>query len=252
MNFDFHQQYKNYSNIELLKITGRPEDYQPAAVAVAAEILSERHVTADEIQIVGQYFENLDESASVRKEKADALKGEATDFLEPFLHPGEKVQPGKWVNILLAASSIQYAWSLIQTARYIIAILRCDYCRKLDIIFITQILSLIYVPLILFLLFKRRRWGWILLFADNLFILISRICQSYIFFKYQSIHRGSTSSYLSVMFIKAAFVVFLWREPIANYFGITTELKKRTALVTTAGTLLFFLVTYLVVNVIEI
>ena len=52
MNFDFYQLYKDYSNIELLKIVKRPTEYQPTAVAVATQILNERQLTTEEIQLV--------------------------------------------------------------------------------------------------------------------------------------------------------------------------------------------------------
>lgn len=244
MNIDFYQLYKDYTNTELLKIVKRPADYQPAAVAVATQILNERQVTAEEIQFVDQYFHNIENSVKTKKEKYDALKTKATDFFEPVLHPSEKIEPNKWVNILLLVIAIQYAWSLFNTAKRLISFLQCDYC-SFDVTFFAELLTLLYVPLIFFLLFKRRRWGWILLFADNLFSLISRVSQSYIFFKYQSIHHGDTTSFLLPILIKAAFVFFLWREPIANYFGIAQETKKKTALITTAGTLLFIFIMYL-------
>ncbi|HET6995320.1 MAG TPA: hypothetical protein VFI06_10085, partial [Chitinophagaceae bacterium] len=98
MNFDFYQQYKNYSNTELLKIVKRPTDYQAAAVLVATQILTERQVTNEEIQLVEQYFQDIDSSAKTRKGKIDAVKDKAADFFEPVLHPSEKVEPAKWVN----------------------------------------------------------------------------------------------------------------------------------------------------------
>jgi len=244
MNIDFYQLYKDYTNTELLKIVKRPAEYQPAAVAVATQILNERQVTTDEIQFVDQYFLDIDNNTKVKKEKIDTLKGRATDFFEPVLHPSEKVEPNKWVNILLFVIAIQYAWSLFGTARRLIGFLQCDDC-SLDITFFAEFLTLIYVPLIFFLLFKRRRWGWILLFADNLFSLILRVSQSYIFFKYQSIHHGDTTSFLLPILIKAAFIFFLWLDPIANHFGIAQETKKETALITIIGTLLFIFVMYL-------
>ena len=244
MNFDFYQQYKNYSNIELLKIVRRPDDYQPAAVAVAAQILHERQVTPAEISSVDEYFLDIEKSAKAKKEKIDALKNKATDFLEPVLHPGEKVEPNKWVNILLLIIAAQYAWSLFNTAKGLIRFFQCDYCT-FDIGFLIEYLTLLYVPLIFFLLIKRRRWGWILLFSDNLFTLISSVSQSYIFFKYQSIHHGATTSFLLPILIKAAFVFFLWRDPIAGHFGVNHDTKKKTAVIVSAGTLIFVSAMYL-------
>lgn len=245
MNIDFYQLYKDYSNLELLKIVKRPTEYQPAAVAIATQILNERQVTTEEIQLVDQHFHDIDNTTKAKKEKIDALKGKATDFFEPVLHPSENVEPNKWVNILLFVIAIQYAWSLFGTVRRLISFLPCDNC-SFGITFFAEFLTLLYVPLIFFLLFKRRRWGWILLFADNLFSLILRVSQSYLFFKYQSIHHGDTTSFLLPIFIKAAFVFFLWRDPIANHFGIAHETKKKTALITTAGTLLFIFIMYLI------
>ena len=244
MNFDFYQLYKDYSNTELLKIVKRPTEYQPTAVAAATQILNERQVTTEEIQFVDQHLHDIDNSTKTKKEKIDALKGKATDFFEPVLYPSEKVEPNKWLNILLFVIAIQYAWSLFGTVRRLISFLQCGYC-SLDFTFFAELLTLFYVPLIFFLLFKRRRWGWILLFADNLFSLISRISQSYIFFKYQSIHHGDTTSFLLPILIKSAFVFFLWRDPIAYHFGISKETKKKTALITTTGTLLFIFAIYL-------
>jgi len=244
MTFDFYQQYKDYSAIDLLKIVRRPAEYQPEAVVAATRILSERPATSEDIQFVDQYFQHLEDSAKAKKEKIDALKNKATDLLEPILHPDEKVEPRKWVNILLLVLTIQYTWLLFNTVKRLVSYFQCNYC-SLDINFYAELFTLLYIPVIFFLLFKRRRWGWILLFADNLFSLILQISDSYIFFKYQNIHQGDTTSFFIPIIIRTAFVFFLWREPIAAHFRITYATKKKTALVTIAGTLLFFFIMYL-------
>ena len=110
MNFDFHHQYKDYSNIDLLKIVKRPAEYQSAAVTVATQILSERQVTPEETQFIEDYFQNIENSAKAKKIKVDAIKNKVVDFFEPVLQPSEKVEPSKWVNILVLLIAIQYAW----------------------------------------------------------------------------------------------------------------------------------------------
>jgi len=117
MNFDFYQQFKDFSNTDLLKIVKRPSDFQPEAVVVATKILEERHVTAQEIDFVDQHFEVIDNSAKAKKEKIGAFKKHATDFFEPISHPGENVEPKKWVNIFLLVISLEYAWILFNTAK---------------------------------------------------------------------------------------------------------------------------------------
>lgn len=245
MNFDFHQQYNSYSNIELLKIVKRPDDYQPAAIAVATQILNERQVSPEEIQLVDEYYHNIDNSIKTTSEKIDALKSKAADLFEPILQPGEKVEPNKWVNILLIALSIQYAWTLYNTIKEFINFIQCHYCTWRLGNYV-NLFMLIYIPLIFFLLFRRKRWGWILLFADNLFVLILMLSEAYVFFKYQSIHHGDTVLFILPIFVRTAFVFFLWRESIANHFAVNVGTKKNTALITTGVALLFLFFLYLV------
>jgi hypothetical protein len=244
MSIDFYQEYKEYSNTDLLKIVNQPTDFQPEAVAVAQQILTERVVTNEEIQFVDEYFKGIQKSAKLKSENAELLKSKVADFLEPVLHPGEKVEPDKWVNILLFAIGLQYAWTLFNAAKRLLIVFECKYCH-FDFAFVGEILTLIYVPFIFLLLFKRRRWGWILLFADNLFSLILRISESYAFFKYQSIHRADTSSFLLPILIKGAFIFFLWREPITDHFRVTYKEKRNTALIVAGGTLLLMLIAYI-------
>jgi hypothetical protein len=104
--------------------------------------------------------------------------------------------------------------------------------------------NLIYIPLILYLLYKKKRWGWILLFADNLIALILSLGESYFFFKYQAFHHGSTTSFLFFILVRAAFVFFLWRKPIADFFGVADKIKKDIAMVAGALGLAIVLLSY--------
>ena len=244
MNFDFHEQFNNYSNIDLLKIVRQPANYQPAAVTVAQEILHTRQVTEEELAAVDQYFLGVDNSAKDKQEIINTVKNKLTSFLEPVLQPGVKAGSYKWINLLYVVILLQYAWTFLVSAGFLVRYLGCNYC-KFSRINAIDLLDLLEIGVIFYLLFNRRRWGWILLFADNLFALISRISQSYIFFNYQSIHGGSTASFLVPIFIRAAFVAFLWRESIAGHFGVPPETKKKTAFITIIGTLLYVLIVYL-------
>jgi len=245
MNLDFYQLYKDYSNTDLLKIVKQPGDYQPAAVSIATQILHERQITPEEILYVDQFYQDIESSKRAKKEKFDTVKNKATGFLEPVLYPTEKIEPTKWINILLLVIAIQYAWTLFNILKRLINFLKCTNCP----FFITDfadILTLLYVPIIFILVFKKKRWGWILLFADNLFALISgSVSQSYFFFKYQSIPNGDLTTFILPILIKLAFVFFLWRNEISNYFRVTIETKKKTALIATGGTTLLILILFL-------
>lgn len=244
MNFDFYQQYKDYPNTELLKIVRRPSDYQPAAVAVASELLSKRQITPEDLQIVDEYFQQIEDGIKAKKEMVGALQSKASDFLQPVLHPTDKVEPQKWLNILLLVVAIQYLWTLFKTIRRLIVFIECYNCQ-FGIFDASYLLTLAWISVIFYLLLKQRRWGWILLFADNLFTLILVLTESYWFFKYQRIHHGNTTYFLAEILARIAFVCFLWRPLIASYFTVSNRTKANTALVTASAALLYLLILYM-------
>jgi hypothetical protein len=238
MPFNFHDQYKNHSNIELLKIVRQPNEYQTDAVDAATSILKERKISETDIQQVDTYFTEIEAKATLKSEKLNSYKEKAADVLQPILKPGHEVKPAKWLNILLLFIGLEYIWTLYNSIKRFVYFSRCDGCT-FDVTMVFTLVTLIYIPVIFFLLYKKTRWGWILLFADNLFTLISRIFQSYIFFKYLEFHRGDTGTFVLLIVIKAAFAFFLWRAPIPDFFGVMNNAKKDTAIITTVITILF-------------
>ena len=261
MNFDFFDKYKDYSNIDLLKIVRRPSEYQVAAVDAATQILSEREVTQSDIDQVDIHFDEIDTETKRKTDKINSYKEKTADFFQPVLKPTSEVKPEKWLNILLLVIGLQYLWTLYinvsDLLRFVKFVIDCKsygfdnstetvsywtcFSNRFDPLVFFQIVTLIYVPIIFYLLFKRKRWGWILLFADTLFGLISLISQSYIFFKYQQYHQGDTVSFFTQIIIKGLFVFFLWRNNISNFFNVTMEIKRKTAIVTMIVTVLFIL-----------
>jgi hypothetical protein len=238
MNFNFHDKYKEYSNIELLKIVRQPNEYQTDAVDAATSILKEREISETDIQQVDAYFNEIEANAKLKSAKINSYKGKAANFLQPIIKPGAEVTPSKWLNILLLFVGLEYLWILYNSINKFVSFNRCYNCT-FDITMALTVVNLIYVPVIFFLLYKKTRWGWILLFADNLFTFIARLSDSYIFFEYQEFHIGDISTFLFSILIKAAFVFFLWRVSISGFFGVTHKAKKDTAIVTTVIAILF-------------
>jgi hypothetical protein len=261
MNFDFYDKYKDYSNIELLKIVRQPTEYQVPAVDAATQILSERDVTESDLEQVEKYFDEINTVIKRTTDKINSYKVKTADFLEPVLNPTAEVKPEKWLNILLLFIGLQYLWTLYvnisDLVRFIKYVIDCKsygfdsttekvsywtcFSSQFDPLVLFQILTLVYVQIIFYLLIKRKQWGWILLFADTLFGLISTVSQSYIFFKYQQYHHGDTFSFISQIILKGLFVFFLWRTYISDFFSVTKETKKKTVIVTIAITLLLIL-----------
>ena len=233
MDFNFYEQYQTLSTAELLIIVGQQEGiYQPNAVEAAKSILDRRQVSEKDQKDAEIYFQNLADKQIQKQQRQVRLKSSAEDFFEPILRPGVELQPRKWLNLLLVAITVQYGWNFFLTVKEAIWFWNCTDCR-FDFLTLTSYLTLLYVPVIFYLLYKKRRWGWILLFGDNLFCLLSEISQSYIFFKFQSIHHGSTAGFLFPVFLRTAFAYFLWRQDVAAFFSVTFKTKKETAVIAT-------------------
>jgi hypothetical protein len=238
MDFNFYEVYKEYTTAELLKILNRTADYQPAAVNAAKKILSEREITSADTELVHNYFQELADKEKARTDKLNAYKDKAVDFFEPVLNPGTEVKPSKWLNILLLLIAIDYIRTFYLCIKVLVLFFRCKDCA-FDFMMVPTLILVFYVPLVFYLLYKRKRWGWILLFADNLFSFIAGLGQVYFFFKYQEFHRGDSNSFFLPIIIRFGFVFFLWRTIIADFFGITRKTKNDTALVVTILAILF-------------
>jgi hypothetical protein len=241
MSFDFYSEYKNYPNLELLKIMKEPGGYQPEAVMAASRVLGERQVAAEELQLLDQSLQDLDHAVKQRKEEVERLKARVWDFFSPILQPQERVEPEKWLNILLLMIGIEYIWKLVDFTRIMIRVFSRGNFFWVDIL---NFFTIAYLPFIFYLLLRRRRWGWILLFADNFAALILRLSESYFFFKYHSIHHGSTISFTTPILVWAAFAFFLWRNHIVGLFGVNATTRKQTFWITLAGTLLLMEILY--------
>lgn len=225
---EFLNRFSNYSNVELLRIIKRPDDYQPDALKAAIEIIATRKVTDNDQKEVEEYYETIAQNDKKKREQFELLKKKANNLFEPILQPTSSITPSKWLNIFLLAVAAQFIWSFCMTIKSMISFYECIGCG-FDITYLGSFLNLIYIPLVFYLFYKRNKWGWILLFGDNLFSVLSSLSQSYIFFKYQTIHQGDTGDFIWTLIIKSVFVVFLWREDIASYFNILPTDKKKYA-----------------------
>lgn len=225
---EFQEKYKNYSNIELLKILKKKEDYQLSAIEVAEEILKQRTVTSEEITEVENYFLDIENKKNDLILKQNKYSDYLTDLLQPLINPSEKIETTNWLNALLLIIFIQYLFTLFRTIPFFY---HADY-TNLDFSFIIFGLSIVYVPVIFYLLFKRKKWGWILLFADCIITIAFKIQEIFFFYKFNGWLSGNIISILFPLIIKTLFALFLWRQETADFFNVSVEIKKKTVYVT--------------------
>lgn len=222
MNFNFYDQYRVYSNVELLRIISRADEYQPEAVEAASLVLKDRNVTEEERAEVEQFFADKNAKA----EKIEAYKDKAKDFFQPIVQPEEDVKPAKWLNIVLLLVAVDFLWEFYRAVKDTISRSKCADCPVDPFSLLLSISGVVYLPVIFYLLLKRRRWGWILLFADNGISVLLQLSQAHIFFKYQDMHGSDTTAFLLPVLIRLGFLVFLWRNDISGYFGVSMKTKQ--------------------------
>lgn len=75
-------------------------------------VLSGRRISGAETGEANQYYQDIEESKRLKREKADVYKEKLSDLLQPVLRPGTTVEPVKWLKILLVLIGVQFAWTL--------------------------------------------------------------------------------------------------------------------------------------------
>jgi hypothetical protein len=234
---NYLQAYNEYSTFELLKIVNRPGNLPKEAVAAATEILKKRPVSMEDLTELKQYFRDQDNAAKTDKEKPGGLKITSPTIFGPTL-PDEEIGPPKWLHILILLMALHYAWTLYTAVTQLIFLMECDNCKQFVLRYVS-FLPLFYIPLAFYLLFKRSPWGWIIFFADNLFLLISGLFVSYSSFNNKGPYRGSIDDFYLLLGLKALFLLLLWRNSLAAYYNVSTATKRRTLIGTVIGTFLF-------------
>lgn len=222
MKDDFLKNFENFSNIDLLKILARPENYESEAISTANEILSERSVTESEKQQVKTYFKNLEVKEADRNEKMKTFKNSIFELFGPIISHGEDITPSRWLNSFLVLIAIQFIWYLIEAVVSFFTI--NDSFSN-----VFNSLILFYVIIVFYLLLKKKKWGWILLFAEklilvffSLFFLIAFSVESY-FIEF------NLSEFILPLIIGLVFLIFLWNKEIVNFFNITNTEKVKFA-----------------------
>lgn len=232
MNFNFYEQYKSYPTVELLKIVHNQVDYQPEAIAAANKLLAERTATDTELAEAQAYIDDITASKQRKKDIANLYKEKAVDILEPIIQPTTELQPEKWLRLFLLAVTAQYLYTAYKNAAYLIWFIKCDTC-SFDLTVFFSIFDLLFFPLLLWFLYKRKKIGWILLLINNLLIVMYALFSIPSLFYYTYVyHHSNIVSYLITPLLSAVFLSFLLKQKVADLFSVSKAAKKKTLVYT--------------------
>ncbi len=223
MDASLYDHYKTLPNTELLTIARQTSDYTPEAIETVRRVLEERQVTEADEREVEERFESL----AVEAEQRLALRQKANAILTtPFYGPdGYTAQ--KWLPILLIVWGGQYLWSLYRSRQLYYMV----FTAALGFETLTVFGDLLLHLLTFYLLYKRHRWGWSLLFAYNMMAFFPLGTMVYVWIKAPFPRWPDPGVTAEHLVIGVAIFLFLWREDITGYFKVTRRWKLRTILV---------------------
>lgn len=224
MNNSLHDQYKDYTTADLLKITMSPESYEHAVVIEATAILKTRVVTqADIEEAEGDFRENA---------PATPKKGPLANIFNVSSYSHET-----WLNIILAIAVSEYIHLVYTDIKLIPAVLSGqDYPYRF--VSLSSYLDLLFLPFVYYMFYKRMRWGWITLFGVKLFTIVPSLI--FYFNEYWPVEHGIhllTYSLLNI-FLDIPILTFLWKQDISDIFNVNSKTKRLTVSVIVLVTVL--------------
>jgi hypothetical protein len=255
MDFNFYEQYKHSSTVELLLIVKQPGKYQPAAVDAAKMLLRERNVDEQEEEevahIVHTETKQQDEKLKRQQAQKEKAKGTVISFIEPILNPRKEFPAQKWINILLTIVALRFIWRLYQNVRMWIIIAQCEDCVFDGLMLFTAI-ELLYLPAMFLLLWKRKALGWELSFGLCIYMLGERLAQLYFIFSNFDVFGKDLPGAIISIVGWGAFAFLFWMNHIAAIFTVSINGKRQTTKVAIYIVAIYWLVLTLMASDVKI
>lgn len=242
MNFDYYSTFKSHSNIELLKIVKRPKEYQKEAIDAANDLLKEREVSELEIEEVNNHFENLELKLQQRQQKVNEYKDKSQDFVDSLIKPNKKFDPSHWLKVVLLVFGLRYLWNIYIIVDYFIFFFGCTTC-EFGYKEVVNIIVLIEGPIVLYLLLKRHRWGWIWLFASYIFLLSSNVGRVVNYFLLPRYFQVNIATPIFDLILYGLFLFFLAKKEILDFFGVDETIRKKTLIFAILFVMALFVIT---------
>ena len=163
---NFEEKYKKYTNKRLIEVIIKADDYQPQAVEVAKKILSDRDISIEEKNKLFKAVETEKDSEEKLEKKQLDVEKKRIQTLKNILNkinPFDKSEPipFKLVNIILLVFGYVFLEQFYYSFTFLIILLESPI--SFDITFFITLFEVFYLPLTIYLYFKRKKIGWMML-----------------------------------------------------------------------------------------
>jgi len=181
-NNPFSDRYTKHSNAELLKILSRKTEYQLLAIEAAQEELDKRQLTEVQVREANAILAEKEQLKTLKEQANQAAKNKISSvFSKTFeiINPIQNSSPtaGKLIVLTCLVLSLAFIHEMTDAVSLLKFLLSSpDLNWDSSVVF--ALVPLILIPLEVFLLWRRKRVGWILCyihFTFALFIAINTI-----------------------------------------------------------------------------
>jgi len=216
---DFDTLYTSFSNKDLLKITDRPEWYQPLAVAAATRILATRTVDETDHTIAAAELQEELWRQNREKEFVSKAGNRIASTFHYLFSPTERFDVQRWVYLISIALGLQYLLEAVDSIQYLRFFFRCASCSLTAIEWMLAF-SLVFPIVLVILLFRHRLLGWKLAVFNSGLVILIKAC----FTVMQSRHFGLDLIYpLLTIALHVGLLKMLYRGDVQNFFGVTKK-----------------------------
>ena len=231
--------YADYSTTDLLKIVEQEYDYQPDAITAAKQLLATRTVTQEEIDAVKMEVLTTRLKTEKQKAKVNKVFGGVIALFQPMFKPTEKLDLVRWVYLFCIITFIYYLFSAYKSINYLYEFVNYIH-GKPGIYELLQFGNLFYAPILIYLMVKRHKWGWILITATALFNLFMTIAIYVEFYRlYHTILNRNPFYFLSPVILCVIYIYFFTRKDVKAFFNISQKLAANTVIYTIVFSVLF-------------
>jgi len=186
-------------------------------------VLREREVSSGDQAEADRDFGEKEAKRMAATARVDSYKAAVADWVQPIARPSAEMQPQKWFRIFLVLFGFWYVRDLYYIVRFFIGAGRFGLDLE-DFAFNGAIMAL--DTFFFVLIIQKRKWGWILLVVEHTYMIFINLALFVELLQIKMNHVNGVRN-LSWALFSLAMVAFLWRRPMAEFFGVGPVVKKR-------------------------
>lgn len=233
---NFHKYYKRLSNSEILKILNNKKDYHEGAVEAAEKELLSRNLTETEIDEANKFLKDEDAQKEIRMEQQKRTTAKLKETLTPLIDTltpdySGKVSVEKNIRFIIIILIVLFIYQFTLYFNLYIAYLKDILAFPFESL--SFLLMQLLIPVAIYLFWKRKKAGWILLIFYFILSSVFSIWSLIFYYGYNLsplsyfLNSSSTALVIQTLF-SIAMIYTICKENLREAFSINEAKMKRT------------------------